>query len=51
MSNAGRKVCSGCGRELAPAEFVRDRRKPDGYGSACRECVSEPAGHGATRET
>ena len=35
------KVCTGCGRVLALAEFVRDRRTSDGHQAVCRTCMSE----------
>jgi hypothetical protein len=44
------KVCTGCGRELPLAEFVRDRRREDGYGSLCRTCKSERVAAGKRGE-
>lgn len=35
------KVCTGCGRVLALAEFVRDARTSDGRQTVCRSCMSE----------
>ena len=35
------KVCTGCGKELPLAEFVRDARRVEGHGAHCRACQSE----------
>ena len=34
------KRCTGCGRDLSPEAFHRDRTKRDGRVSQCRECLS-----------
>lgn len=30
--------CTGCGQELPPEAFGRDRREPDGLTTRCRAC-------------
>lgn len=36
-----KKRCCGCGRKRDRADFYRNRRKPDGLQSSCKECSKE----------
>ena len=35
------KHCSGCGRDLPPEAFAKDKNRRDGLQPRCRECVAE----------
>ncbi|KND27525.1 endonuclease domain-containing protein [Streptomyces acidiscabies] len=41
MDTPNAKYCSGCGRDLSPEAFAKDRNRRDGLQPRCRECVAE----------
>ncbi|TWV56521.1 recombination endonuclease VII [Streptomyces misionensis] len=46
------KECGKCGRDLPPAVFARNKRRPDGLQAYCRECVARyGAAHYRRRRT
>ncbi|WP_416969170.1 endonuclease domain-containing protein [Streptomyces sp. 4F14] len=41
MDTPNAKHCSGCGRDLSPEAFAKDKNRRDGLQPRCRECVAE----------